>query len=204
MKRFLTYLFTLIYLLGILGFLWNFSLSFFGVKIVGEMPLYDIQRIEERNNRIYVGLGAYKRVQVYDLKGNYLKFIPVHNAYQSYFFSVDAKEQLLVPKVYPQSADRLNELFMKESDYQITSHFPLVISKKQDGKSTEVIRQTWLYLLAPFNSLLIAGLGGVLIFSLNLITIIDIINLPGDKREKRNEFFKRVYGKKQKNGAAKN
>ncbi|MCX8486554.1 MAG: hypothetical protein ORN53_05165, partial [Crocinitomicaceae bacterium] len=91
MKRFLTYLFTLIYLLGILGFLWNFSLAFFGVKIVGEMPLFDIQRIEERNNRIYVGLGAYKRVQVYDLKGNYLKFIPVHNAYQSYFFSVDAK-----------------------------------------------------------------------------------------------------------------
>lgn len=204
MKRFLTYLFTLIYLLGILGFLWNFSLAFFGVKIVGEMPLYDIQRIEERNNRIYVGLGAYKRVQVYDLKGNYLKFIPVHTDRSSYFFIVDAQEQLEVPKVYPQSADRLNELFMKDSDYQITSHFPLVISKKQDGKSTEVIRQTWLYLLAPFNSLLIAGLGGVLIFSLNLITIIDIINLPGDKREKRNEFFKRVYGKKQKNGAAKN
>jgi len=179
-------------------------LSFFGVKIKGEMPLFDIQRIEETNNRIYVGLGAYKRVQVYDLKGNYLKFIPVHNAYQSYFFSVDAQERLLVPKVYPESADRLNELFMKDSDYQITSHFPLVISKKHDGKSTEVIRQTWLYLLAPFNSLLIAGLGGVLIFSLNLITIIDIINLPGDKREKRNEFFKRVYGKKQKNGAAEN
>ena len=168
------------------------------------MPLFDIQRITERNNRIYIGLGAYKRVQVYDLKGNYLKFIPVHTDRSSYFFIVDAQEQLLVPKVYPQSADRLNELFMKDSDYQITSHFPLVISKKHDGKSTEVIRQTWLYLLAPFNSLLIAGLGGVLIFSLNLITIIDIINLPGDKREKRNEFFKRVYGKKQKNGAAKN
>ena len=204
MKRFLTYLFTLIYLLGILGFLWNFSLAFFGVKIVGEMPLFDIQRITERNNRIYIGLGAYKRVQVYDLKGNYLKFIPVHTDRSSYFFIVDAQEQLLVPKVYPQSADRLNELFMKDSDYQITSHFPLVISKKHDGKSTEVIRQTWRYLLAPFNSLLIAGLGGVLIFSLNLMTIIDIINLPGDKREKRNEFFKRVYGKKQKNGAAKN
>lgn len=204
MKRFLTYLFTLIYLLGIIGFLWNFSLAFFGVKIVGEMPLFDIQRITERNNRIYIGLGAYKRVQVYDLKGNYLKFIPVHTDRSSYFFIVDAQEQLEVPKVYPQSADRLNELFMKDSDYQITSHFPLVISKKHDGKSTEVIRQTWLYLLAPFNSLLIAGLGGVLIFSLNLITIIDIINLPGDKREKRNEFFKRVYGKKQKNGAAKN
>lgn len=168
------------------------------------MPLFDIQRIEETNNRIYVGLGAYKRVQVYDLKGNYLKFIPVHTDRSSYFFIVDAQEQLEVPKVYPESADRLNDLFMKESDYQITSHFPLVISKKQDGKSTEVIRQTWLYLLAPFNSLLIAGLGGVLIFSLNLVTIIDIINLPGDKREKRNEFFKRVYGKKQKNGAAKN
>ena len=168
------------------------------------MPLYDIQRITERNNRIYIGLGAYKRVQVYDLKGNYLKFIPVHNAYQSYFFSVDAKEQLLVPKVYPQSADRLNELFMKDSDYQITSHFPLVISKKQDGKSTEVIRQTWRYLFSPFSSWLIALLGAVLICSFNVFTIIDIINLPGDKREKRNEFFKRVYGKKQKNGAAKN
>jgi hypothetical protein len=179
-------------------------LAFFGVKIVGEMPLFDIQRIEERNNRIYIGLGAYKRVQVYDLKGNYLKFIPVHNAYQSYFFLVDAQERLMVPKVYSESADRLNDLFMKDSDYQITSHFPLVISKKQDGKSTEVIRQTWLYLLAPFNSLLIALLAGVLIFSLNLFTIMDVMNLPGDKREKRNEFFKRVYGKKQKNGAAKN
>jgi hypothetical protein len=195
-KRFLTYLATLIYLFGIVGFLWNFSLGMFGVNINGEMPLFDIQRIEETNNRIYVGLGAYKRVQVYDLKGNYLKFIPVRGAYQSYFFFVDEQEQLDVPKVYPEVADRLNDLFMEESDYQVTSHFPLVISKKQDGKSTEVIRQTWLYLFAPFSSLLIAGLGGVLIFALNLFTIIDIINLPGDKREKNKLFFKRVYGRR--------
>jgi hypothetical protein len=195
-KRFLTYVATLIYLFGIVGFLWNFSLGMFGVKINGEMPLFDIQRIEETNNRIYVGLGAYKRVQVYDLKGNYLKFIPVRGAYQSYFFFVDEQEQLDVPKVYPEVADRLNDLFMEESDYQVTSHFPLVISKKQDGKSKEVIRQTWLYLFAPFSSLLIAGLGGVLIFALNLFTIIDIINLPGDKREKNKLFFKRVYGRR--------
>ena len=167
----------------------------FGVNINGEMPLFDIQRIEETNNRIYVGLGAYKRVQVYDLKGNYLKFIPVRGAYQSYFFFVDEQEQLDVPKVYPEVADQLNYLFMEESDYQITSYFPLVISKKQDGKSTEVIRQTWLYLFAPVSSLLVAGLGGVLIFALNLFTIIDIINLPGDKREKNKLFFKRVYGR---------
>lgn len=168
----------------------------FSVNINGEMPLFDIQRIEETNKRIYVGLGAYKRVQVYDLKGNYLKFIPVRGAYQSYFFFVDEQEHLDVPKVFPAVADKLNDLFMEESDYQITSYFPLVISKKQDGKSTEVIRQTWLYLFAPVSSLLVAGLGGVLVFALNLFTIIDIINLPGDKRDKRKQFFKRVYGKK--------
>jgi hypothetical protein len=195
-KRFLTYVATLIYLFGIVGFLWNFSLGMFGVNINGEMPLFDIRRIEETNNRIYLGLGAYKRVQVYDLKGNYLKFIPVRGAYQSYFFFVDEQELLDVPKVYPEVADRLNDLFMEESDYQITSYFPLVISKKQDGKSTEVIRQTWLYLFAPVSSLLVAGLGGVLIFALNLFTIIDIINLPGDKREKNKLFFKRVYGRR--------
>ncbi|MEN9971983.1 MAG: hypothetical protein RIS20_330 [Bacteroidota bacterium] len=187
---------TLIYLFGIVGFLWNFSLGMFGVKINGEMPLFDIQRIEETNNRIYVGLGAYKRVQVYDLKGNYLKFIPVRGAYQSYFFFVDEHEQLDVPKVYPAVADRLNDLFIEESDYQITSYFPLVISKKQNGKSTEVIRQTWRYLFAPVSSLLVAGLGGVLVFALNLITIMDVMNLPGNRREKRNEFFKRVYGRR--------
>jgi ABC-type antimicrobial peptide transport system permease subunit len=195
-KRFLTYVATLIYLFGIVGFLWNFSLGMFGVKINGEMPLFDIQRIEETNNRIYVGLGAYKRVQVYDLKGNYLKFIPVRGAYQSYFFFVDEHEQLDVPKVYPAVADRLNDLFIEESDYQITSYFPLVISKKQNGKSTEVIRQTWRYLFAPVSSLLVAGLGGVLVFALNLITIMDVMNLPGNRREKRNEFFKRVYGRR--------
>ncbi len=161
------------------------------------MPLFDIQRIEETNNRIYVGLGAYKRVQVYDLKGNYLKFIPVQGSYESYFFFVDEQEQLDVPKVYPAVADRLNDLFMEESDYQITSYFPLVISKKQNGKSTEVIRQTWRYLFAPVSSLLVAGFGGVLVFALNVFTIIDVMNLPGDRREKRNEFFKRLYGKKQ-------
>jgi hypothetical protein len=195
-KRFLTYVATLIYLFGIVGFLWNFSLGMFGVKINGEMPLFDIQRIEETNNRIYVGLGAYKRVQVYDLKGNYLKFITVHGSYESYFFFVDEQEQLDVPKVYPEVADQLNDLFMEESDYQITSYFPLVISKKQNGKSTEVIRQTWLYLFAPVSSLLVAGLGGVLVFALNVFTIIDVMNLPGDEREKRKQFFKRVYGRR--------
>ena len=84
----------------------------FSVNINGEMPLFDIQRIEETNNRIYVGLGNYKRVQVYDLKGNYLKFIPVRGAYQSYFFFVDEQEQIDVPKVYPAVADQLNDLFM--------------------------------------------------------------------------------------------
>ncbi len=196
MKRFLTYLFTLINLLGIIGFLWNVSLTF-GVNIKGEMPLFDIQRIVEKNNKIYVGLGDYKRVQVYDLKGNYLKFIPVHSDYQSYFFFVGDQDLIDVPKVYPDVADRLNELFMKESDYQITSHFPLVISKKYNGKSTEVIRQTWLYLLSPFISWLIALLGAVLICSLNIFTIIDVMNLPVDKSAKRKEFFKRVYGKKE-------
>jgi hypothetical protein len=44
--------------------------------------------------------------------------------------------------------------------------------------------------------LLVAGLGGILVFALNLITIIDVMNLPGDEREKRKQFFKRVYGKK--------
>jgi hypothetical protein len=86
---------------------------------------------------------------------------------------------------------------MEESDYQITSYFPLVISKKKDGKSTAVIRQAWRYLFAPVSSLLVAGFGGVLVFALNVFTIIDVMNLPGDRREKRNEFFKRLYGKKQ-------
>lgn len=162
------------------------------------MPLFDIQRIEEQNNKIYVGLGAYKRIQVYDLKGNYLRFIPVQSDYQSYFFFINEREQLDVPKVYPAVADRLNDLFMEESDYQITSHFPLVISKKQEGKTIEVIHQTWRYLFAPLSSWLLVLLSAVLICSVNVFTIIDVMNLPGDRREKRNEFFKRLYGKKQK------
>jgi len=202
-KRFLTYLFTLINLLGILGFLWNASLNF-GVKIKGEMPLFDIQRIEEKNQKIYVGLGAYKRIQVYDLKGDYLKSIPVHSDYQSYIFFVDQQELLDIPKLYPNVADQLNDCFMKEADYYISSYFPFVISKKQNGNSIEIIRQNWLYLLSPFNAWLIALLGGVLIVSLNVITIIEVLNLPLNKREKRMELFKRIYGKKRNQKTIKN
>ena len=40
-----------------------------------QLPLYAITEIIEKDDKVYVGLGEYNRIQVYDTQGNYLNKI---------------------------------------------------------------------------------------------------------------------------------
>jgi hypothetical protein len=77
MKRLLNYISTLIIILGILVFIINMLIGIYIIKINFELPICKIQKIQETNNKIYIGLASYSRIQVYNLNGKYLKFLPV-------------------------------------------------------------------------------------------------------------------------------
>lgn len=55
-----------------------------------ELPLHDVQQIKCHNNQIYVGLGFYSRVQVYESDGRYLKSFRMSNNSKPYSFWVDS------------------------------------------------------------------------------------------------------------------
>jgi hypothetical protein len=72
MKRIFNYCATAILVFGCITFLFNLLFGISGRQLNREMPLHAIQKIQEVNGKIYIGLRSYNRIQVYDLQGKYL------------------------------------------------------------------------------------------------------------------------------------
>jgi len=85
MRRVISYISFALFLFGIFSFLYILlSLGWYEYK--SELPITDIQGIVEKNERIYIGLGFYNRIQVYDMDGSFLYFIKVNNHTKQFDF----------------------------------------------------------------------------------------------------------------------
>src|SRR5436190_16572693 len=89
LKKILTYLALALFIFGILGFIFNFMVGSGLISIHSELPLFGVQGVVERNNKLYVGLGFYNRVQIYDLNGNYSGYKKTNNYSKDFDFTID-------------------------------------------------------------------------------------------------------------------
>jgi hypothetical protein len=87
-------------LMGAFGFLLNMIISLGFVNVNMELPLEEIQGVVEKNNKIYVGFGKYSRVQVYDLNGNYIKYIATYTNGKDYDFRIDKDDIVFTQIAY--------------------------------------------------------------------------------------------------------
>lgn len=74
---------------GIFAFIFNAALIF-GTPFNRELPLYGVQGVVEQNDKIYVGLGVYSRVQIYDLNGKYIGYKNTENNSKDFDFGIDS------------------------------------------------------------------------------------------------------------------
>lgn len=196
LKIVFNYISTIIIIFGILGFTFNWLIGVSLIEFNRELPLCDIQQIQETNNKIYIGLARYNRVQVYNLKGEYVTFIPVNNHSKDFDFTIDRNEHVNTFFIEQNQPSKIKFIQQDNSSYQLTSKFPLIISKTQKNKTFNVISQPWYFNLfgGSINTWLIGLFGVILLVLFNIITIMDVFGRNIDYKEKvkilRNKIYK--------------
>ena len=194
MRKAFTYISLSILLFGIFGFIFNSSITFGGNTYEGELPLTEIQGIKENNNKIYIGLGFYNRIQVYDLDGNYLNYIKTNNYSKSYNFTIDEGLPILTAKKFGEESN--NKYSQKNgSEYFKESNIPLIINKIDKNGEKYIIKQPihMFFWAGPINSWLVAVVGLILFFLINSSTFLDIFGQNISKRLKVITLIKRIF-----------
>ncbi len=182
-------------LFGIFGFLYNMALSFGGKSFEGELPLTSIQGIEENNDKIYIGLGFYNRIQVYDLNGNYLNYIRTKNYSKDFNFTIDNQGQPIVNLIYLQKQKVENYIQKNGTEYYISQKLPLTINRVNEQGEESIIKQPlfmtlWAGAVNPW----IIGVIGVFLFVLtNSVIISDVLGDNTPKNIKLKLLVSRIF-----------
>ena len=95
-----------------------------------QLPLYAITEIIEKDDKVYVGLGEYNRIQVYDTQGNYLNKIDVKTFGKHFNFYFDENNKIHTRRSYNQGFEDFKREFLQfqnDNLYIIESEFPLQI-----------------------------------------------------------------------------
>jgi len=195
MRKPLTYFSLALFTFGVLGFIFNLLVGSGILSINAELPLYGVQGVVERNNKLYIGLGYYSRVQIYDLDGNYIGFKKTNNYSKDYDFKIDDNgnpEIVVLP-----NKDKVNKILknvhistcLDDSciNYKIERSIPLqMICYGNDNKNV-VIQQSFFKTLCsgPINPWLV-GVSGIIIFCLANISRIGYIF--GQNGHQKNKF----------------
>jgi hypothetical protein len=195
MKKIITYISLSLILFGIFGFLYNMALSFGGKSFEGELPLTSIQGIEENNDKIYIGLGFYNRIQVYDLNGNYLNYIKTNNYSKDFNFTIDNQGQPIVNLIYLQKQKVEKYIQKNGTEYYISQKLPLTINRVNEQGEESIIKQPlfmtlWAGAVNPW----IIGVIGVFLFVLtNIVIISDVLGDNTPKNIKLKLLVSRIF-----------
>ena len=195
MKKIITYISLSLILFGIFGFLYNMALSFGGKSFEGELPLTSIQGIEENNDKIYIGLGFYNRIQVYDLNGNYLNYIKTNNYSKDFNFTIDNQGQPIVNLIYLQKQKVEKYIQKNGTEYYISQKLPLTINRVNEQGEESIIKQPlfmtlWAGAVNPW----IIGVIGVFLFVLtNSVIISDVLGDNTPKNIKLKLLVSRIF-----------
>ncbi len=196
MRKILTYISTAIICFGMFGFLFNSILLPLGILTYNEeLPITDIQGIIEKNKKIYIGLGEYNRIQVYNSKGKYTEFIKTSNHSKAFDFKIDENNFPIVNVIYTRDNSIEKYIQEDESEYRITNKIPLIIEKiDSQGKSIKIEQPLHMsFWGGSINCWLIGFVGIIIFFSVNGNLLMEIQSLNLSKEEQIKELFKRIY-----------
>ena len=178
MRKIITLISLIIFIFGISSFLFNSSISSGRNTYDGELPITSIQGIIEKKGKIYVGLGVYNRIQIYDLKGNYISSINIKNYSKDFNFYINDQGNPIVNIIYLRKEPVYNYLQKDGSIYFVESKIPLSISKIDNNGTHIIIKQPthmslWAGIIIPW---MIGAFGILLLLITNTYTIISLLN----------------------------
>ena len=195
-RKILSYIAVLILLLGLLGFFLNSLMSMDMLEYKGELPIVGVQGIIEQDGKIYIGLEAYNRVQVYDGEGHYMRYIKVENHGKAYDFFIDNSGIPVITVIYVRYKSPLDFIQSNGDHFRIKSQFPLIIEKTTAFSITKnCITQPWYASLwaGSIHSWLMGLCGLVIFIAINIQIILEVGGSNGRKEEKVKLFFKKIF-----------
>lgn len=181
---------------GLLGFIFNtYLIPFSVITLNKELPISNIQGIIEKNEKIYIGLGAYNRIQIYNSKGEFIEYIKTSNHSKAYDFIVDSNGNPITNVIF--TREKSIKKFIQEdgSEYIIKSTFPLIIEKNNSqGKHVKIKQPLHMsFWGGSINCWLIGLIGGFLFFITNSNIIMEVQGLKISKEARSKEILRRIF-----------
>lgn len=185
--------------MGALGFLFNFMIGIGVISIDAELPICGVQGVVERNDKLYVGLGFYNRVQIYDLNGNYSGYKETNNYSKDFYFTVDTNGNPKIEVAY--NKDALKNLLKSNClgtgciSYKIERQVPFRMVCYGTNNKNIVVQQSFFKSLwsGPLNPWLIAALGVIIFCLTNIFQICQLFAQNSDKQDKLKIFLQEVF-----------
>jgi len=156
-----------------IGFIFNLMLGSGIISINAELPLFGVQGIVERDNKLYVGLGYYSRVQIYDLDGNYSGYKKTNNYSKDYDFTIDDNgNPNIVVNHFKKEVNNLLKDVLKSTclgdsciNYKIERRIPFRMICYSNNNKTVVIQQSFFKTMwsGPINPWLFAVCGLIIL-----------------------------------------
>ena len=204
MRLFFNWILLFVVFSGILCFPMFMLINIGVLKPNCQLPLYAITEIIEKEDKVYVGLGEYNRIQVYDTHGNYLNKIDVNTFGKHFNFYLDENNKIHSRRSYNQGFEDFKREFVQFHDdhlYFIESQIPLQILKKTKTSNKQFLKEPLLFSLyaSPFRSWFISFIGLVLIGCVNYTSLVKAVSLNMDKKLKTRFIIKTLFRKNKRN-----
>ncbi len=195
MRKAISYILLAPILFGIASFIFNLMLMFGIHTYRGELPICNVQGIVEANSKVYVGLGFYNRIQVYNLEGNYLKYINTDNHSKDFDFTIDSLENPIISVIYSQKDRSINYLQENGNQYIIETYIPLQIDRISKQTRSNLVRQPWFYFLwgGPIVPWCIAAIGVFLFGLINSLIIMEVFGSSISKEQKLKVLYQQIF-----------
>jgi hypothetical protein len=179
MRKIITYILLIIFSFGVVGFVFNYLLAFGNLSYNNELPLYEIQDIQEKNDEIFIGLVFYNRIQVYDLKGDYKRHIKTNNYSKNYTFYVNDFGKPILGQNSDVENNKMDFIQSRTTKYHIKSTYPVII-EKVNTKSKDIIVQPFYMMLwsGPIIPWGISAISMILFILVNLQIVLKVFADP--------------------------
>lgn len=195
MRKTLSYLLVSILLAAIFTFIFNMLLSSNNLNFQGELPIADIQDIQEQNDKIYIGLGTYNRIQVYDFKGKYLNYIKTSNFAKAFDFSIDRTGNAKIYVIYKRAGFPNRFPQLNGDRYLKVSQFPFKINKIDENGEHAIIQQPMhmSFWGGTYTSWVIGALCVFLFMLINSVILMEVFGSNMPKNEKVKMAFRKIF-----------
>lgn len=164
-------------LLGVSGFLLSMAVGFGALRWRWELPWSDVQGVQCQGEEVYVGLGFFSTVLVYDRSGEHLRSIPLSTHAKPYTLRINADGTVRTTPTYATRSSGRERVVRTEGMERILRYR---CSAEAGG---ELRQPLWFLLLAgPLPCALLAFAGLLVVLVLDQALFVKLLGQAAQRR----------------------